>query len=471
MKKLCLQAKSLYLFLYLCAFQKHHTMNYKISKGLDLKLAGEPIDKEVNVPLATIFYVKPTDFRWLTPRLLVTEGTTVEVGTPLFADKQDERIVIVSPVKGTIHQIVRGEKRAIQAVVIKTDETPVTTREVTFDEPCDSVSLRTILLQNGLWSCLRQRPFSTIPSPDITPTAVFVSCFDSSPLAPNYNILLRGKEEAFRKGLDILRKAADNAPMHLCMRENGNNKLFESCENTSKHYFCGPHPAGNVGTQIHYASTINKGDVVWFVHPVEVARIGQLFLNHILSFDKKVARTGPCLTQTGYFDTVYGADISDTLFANLPDKSFRNISGNVLTGAALTDFPTVRFHDYQTTVIEEGGKREFIGWLLPGFKKWSFSHTFLSWLRPKHTYTHNTSLHGGRRTFMITDVYDKVFPFDIIPLSLLKACYIKDLEQMEALGIYEVDDEDFALCEVVCPSKMECQQIVREALYKLRIDN
>ena len=471
MKKLWLKALYISLFLYLCAFQKHYTMKYKISKGLDLKLAGEPVDKEVSIPMSKTFYVKPTDFRWFTPRLRVQEGASVDVGTPLFADKQDERIVLVSPVKGTVRQIVRGEKRAIQAVVIEADETPVVTRTVDFAEPTDSATIREILLQNGLWACLRQRPFSTMPSPDVTPTAVFVSCFDSAPLAPDYNILLRGREEAFHKGIGILRLAADNAPVHICMREDGQNELFESCENVSKHYFSGPHPAGNVGTQIHLVSPINKGDVVWFVHPAEVARIGQLFLNHTLSFDKKVARTGPCLATTGYFDTVYGADISDILFANLPDKSFRNISGNVLTGALLAEFPTVRFYDYQTTVIEEGGKREFIGWLLPGFKKWSFSHTYLSWLTKNKVYQHNTSLHGGRRTFMMTDVYDKVFPFDIIPLSLLKACYIKDIEQMEALGIYEVDDEDFALCEVVCPSKMECQQIVRDALCELRVKN
>ncbi|MCQ2284921.1 MAG: Na(+)-translocating NADH-quinone reductase subunit A [Bacteroidales bacterium] len=446
-------------------------MNYKISKGLDIVLKGKAIDTDLNFVLSDSFYVKPDDFRWLKPKLLVNEGDMLEVGTPLFADKQDERIVIVSPIKGQVVRIVRGEKRAIQAVTLRRADETAVTRQIDFPEPKDGRTIRQLMLQYGLWPCLRQRPYATIPCPDAIPKSVFISCFDSSPLAPEYSILLRGKEVFFQHGISVLQMASEQAPIHLCMKQGADNKIFESIDNVAKHYFSGPHPAGNVGTQIHRIAPIDKGDVVWYLTPQEVARIGRFFMAHVLGFEQRAALTGPAVAHTGYFNTVYGADLS-ALFANrLSVETVRCISGNVLTGIQLADIPTLRFHDHQVTVVEEGGQREFIGWLLPGFKKWSFSHTYTSWLMKNKTYEHNTSLHGGRRTFMMTDVYDKVFPFDIIPLALLKACYVKDIEQMEELGIYEVDDEDFALCEVVCPSKMECQKIVRDALIELRMDN
>lgn len=448
-------------------------MHYKIKKGLDIALEGAAANRMLTCPPSNIYRICPTDFRWLTPRLLVKEGDSVAVGTPLFCNKHDERIVIVSPVAGTIHEIVRGDKRALQAIVIQRDNTANSEVNVNIPDSLTEESARAMLLQYGLWPCLRQRPYTTIANPDDQPKSLFVSCFDSAPLTPDYNILLQGREEQFQKGLDILRLICPNAPIHLCMRQGTDNSLFEHCKNVEKHYFEGPHPAGNVGTQIHHIDSIAKGDIVWFIDPQDVAMIGNLFLNNTLSFERKAAVTGPCVQNTGYFSYTYGADLSHFIKENLSQSNARIISGNVLTGQTMNaeDAASLRFYDHQVTVIAEGGKREFIGWLLPGFKKWSFSHAYLSWLTPKRTYQHNTSLHGGRRTFMMTDVYDKVFPFDIIPLSLLKACYIKDIEQMEALGIYEVDDEDFALCEVVCPSKMECQQIVRDALFELKVKN
>lgn len=438
-----------------------------IKKGLDVKLDGMAELRTLDFPDALSYYIRPSDFRWLTPRLLVAENDMVEVGTPLFADKQDERVVIVSPVKGCVRQIVRGEKRAIRAIVIESETEAATGRSVDVQMPSNSQEIRTLMLQYGLWPMLLQRPFSVIPNPDSQPKAVFISCFDSAPLAPDYNCLMEGKETFFYKGLEIIRMISGDVPVHLCMRAGADNSLFEQCEDIQLHYFQGPHPAGNVGTQIHYTDPIRKGESIWYIDPQDVAIIGRFFAERMLSFEKMYALTGPAATTTGYFTAICGANLSNLFKQDWGREELRFISGNVLTGEKMVDFPTVRFYDRQVTVIREGGRREWLGWLLPGLKKWSFSHTFLSWLTPNRSYPHNTSLHGGRRAFMMTDVYDKVFPFDILPLPLLKACYIKDIEQMEALGIYEVDDEDFALCEVVCPSKMECQQIVRDALFEL----
>lgn len=446
-------------------------MNIKITKGLDLKLAGAAPDQMLgNVPPRT-FHIRPSDFRWLTPKLLVKPGDRVEVGTPLFCDKADERVIIVAPVKGTVQEIVRGEKRVIEEITIARDLESTTEATIDFDAPTDGDSVRKLLLQYGLWPCLRQRPFATIPNPNSKPKSVFIPCFDSNPLAPDFNVLMRGKEEYFRHGIQMLQIAAGDVPIHLCMREGADNQLFESIENVQKHYFSGPHPAGNVGTHIHYLDSINKGDIIWYIDPQEVARIGQFFAEHTLQFVKIAALTGSVVKNPGYFSTVYGADLTALLMDNLTQENVRVISGSVLSGSKLEDSPTLRFHDRQITVIAEGGQREILGWLLPGLKKWSLSRTFLSWLTPKRTYDVNTSLHGGRRAIMMTDVYDKVFPFDLIPLQLLKACEIKDIEQMEALGIYEVDSEDFALCELVCPSKKEWQRIVETAIHDLYIDS
>lgn len=446
-------------------------MNYLITNGLDLNLEGRATDEVLDLALSSMFHVRPSDFRWLKPKLLVKPGDCVEVGTPLFCDKQDERVVVVSPVMGRVGEIVRGEKRVVEEISIVRDTDSSSEKRVAFNEPADGEAVRKLLLQYGLWPCLRQRPFSVIPNPDVCPKSVFVSCFDSNPLSPDFLVLMRGKEEWFRRGIQMLRLAADNAPIHLCLKEDADNQLFDEVEDVQKHYFRGPHPAGNVGTQIHRIAPIDKGDVVWFINPQEVARIGRFFLEHTLQFWKTAALTGPAVKHTGYFNTVCGADLTALFDDNFVHDNVRVISGSVLNGSKLGNAPVLRFYDQQITVIAEGGKREFLGWLMPGFKKWSLSRTFLSWLTPKRTYNVNTSLHGGRRAVMMTDVYDKVFPFDLMPLQLLKACEIKDLEQMEALGIYEVDSEDFALCELVCPSKKEWQRIVEEALLELKIMN
>ena len=437
-------------------------------------MSGEPVKTIDNISVPRYCYVHPADFKWLTPKLDVQEGSQVEIGTPLFHDKSNECIRIVSPVNGVVRQIIRGEKRVILAIVIEVDAEQPLCRQVDFPEPADTEDYKKLMSEYGLWPLLRQRPFSTIPNPDIRPKELFISCFDSSPLAPDYAFMLQGREEDFCSGARVL-QTLTQAPVHLCMREWAGNDVFESVPDVEKHYISGPHPAGNVGTQIHHITPIQKGETVWFINPEDVATIGRFFRSHELSFEKTVAITGPCVQNPRYVRMPYGADLSALLdgmvethnYASL-QKNVRTISGNVLTGATLDEWPSVRFYDRQITAIEEGGKREILGWLLPGFKRWSLSHTFFSWLTPKRTYQFDTSLHGGKRTFMMTGVYEKVFPFDLLALQLLKACAIKDIEQMEALGIYEVDPEDFALCEVVCPSKTECQRIVEEAMRELR---
>ncbi|MBO7586989.1 MAG: NADH:ubiquinone reductase (Na(+)-transporting) subunit A [Bacteroidales bacterium] len=438
----------------------------KIRQGFDLQLDGGATS--VVEPYATgRYYIRPSDFRWMTPQLLVREGDSLSVGTPLFADKRDPRVRICSPVDGTLTQVVRGDKRRILALVMDAKVTPPGSSVIEVPDNPSPQQIRDILLQYGLWPALRQRPYSVIADPDGTPDAIFVSCFDSAPLAPDFNVLLKGREAEWHEGIRVLRQICPDVPIHLGMLEDGDNALFEGTEGVDLHYFSGPHPAGNVGTQIDFIRPLDKGDVVWYIHPWQVAAFGRLILRHTLSYERCIALVGPAEPRPRYVTMTYGADLSPLLTPDPQGRAVRNISGNVLTGGTLGEFPSVGFYDSQLTRLFEGGEREFLGWLLPGLKKWSLSHTFVAWLAKRKKFSFNTSMQGGERALVMSDVYDEVFPMDFMPAELLKACIAKDVEQMEELGIYGVESEDFALCEVVCPSKIAWQQIVEEALHYL----
>lgn len=448
-------------------------MEYHIRKGLDLRIAGAPLPMVEQLPPSECCYIRPSDFRWLTPKLLVQPGDAVQIGTPLFADKADERIVFTSPVEGTVREVVRGEKRVIECIILTVDRNQPTVRKVDFNPPATPDALRALLLQYGLWPCFRQRPFSIIPNPDTRPKALFIPCFDSAPLAPSYKVLVNDHRDDFLAGLRAMHLlVGDQVPIHLCMSHKEDNLFLEALHDVQLHYFNGQHPAGNLGPQIHRISPLDKGDIVWYIQPWNVATIGRLLSKGELSFNRIFALTGPAIRHPHYYSTTYGMDVSRSFDQNLSEKNARIISGNVLTGAEVGDYVTFRFYDTQLTLLPEGGERELLGWLMPGFHKWSFSHTFLAWMVKHHIFHFNTSQHGDRRNFVVTGVYDKVFPFQhILPLELMKACMTHNIELMEELGIYEVEDEDFALCEVVCPSKMPCQEIVREGLREIMNEN
>ena len=440
---------------------------------MDLRIAGAPLPMVEALPPSECCYIRPSDFRWLTPKLLVQPGDAVQIGTPLFADKADERIVITSPVQGTVSEVVRGEKRVIECIILLVDRSQPTVRKVDFNPPATPDALRALLLQYGLWSSFRQRPFSIIANPDTRPKALFIPCFDSAPLAPSYKVLVNDHRADFLAGLRAMHLLmGDTVPIHLCMSHKEDNLFLEALHDVQLHYFNGPHPAGNLGPQIHRISPLDKGDIVWYIQPWNVATIGRLLSKGELSFKRIFALTGPAIRHPHYYSTTYGMDVSRSFDQNLSEKNVRIISGNVLTGAEVGDYVTFRFYDSQLTLLPEGGERELLGWLMLGFHKWSFSHTFLAWMVKHHIFHFNTSQHGDRRNFVVTGVYDKVFPFHhILPLELMKACMTHNIELMEELGIYEVEDEDFALCEVVCPSKMPCQEIVREGLREIMNEN
>lgn len=443
------------------------TRTITIRKGLDIKLKGESERIIVNLN-SDLVALKPIDFHGVLPKLLVSEGDDVVAGTALFYDKHNEQIIFTSPVSGVVHEIRRGAKRLLEAVVIKPDGAG---RQIPIEIPDLSVAdvqqIKQLLLVSGLWPKIRQRPYNVIAHPEVKPRGVFISAFDTAPLAPDFDFVLGQRGHEFQVGLDLLSKLS-GAPVHLGIHVDRTiAKFFTEVERVNIHRFKGPHPVGNVGVQLHHIEPLNKGEVVWTVHPVDVADIGRFFLEKKINAERLFAFAGSEVTQPRYYRAISGASILS--FPEISDGgNNRLISGNVLTGGKIERDGFAGFYDHVITVIPEGNHHAFMGWAKPGFSSWSFSGAFPSKLFRNKVYRLDTNLNGGARAFVITGQYEKVLPMDIYPMQLLKAILIKDIDLMENLGIYEVDEEDFALCEVICTSKTEVQSIIRDGLDLIR---
>lgn len=453
------------------------TQVIKIKQGLDIKLKGQA-EKVVECLEAKFCAIQPTDFIGVTPRLLVQEGDAVEVGTPLFIDKHDERITFTSPVNGFVKEIRRGEKRLLQAVVIECRDAIHRASETNGNNSADAMKRDDIIqkmLETGLWPMIRQRPYSTIANPDDTPKAFFISAFDSSPLAPDLDFIAEHFPDSLQKGLEVL-SILSSKKLHLCIHaEKTKSEVLLKAKNVDIHTFSGPHPSGNIGTQINRICPINKGDVVWYCTLADVINIGHYFRTGVLDFSRIYAVAGTGLQKPHYIRTTIGAQIGNIVADNLKDDHQRIVSGNVLTGKAVSGNDFIGFYHNMLSVIPEGDNRqEMLGWIWPGFKKFSVSRTFPSAFVPRMlhpTYELDTNMHGEERPFVVTGEFEKVFPFDILPLQLIKACIIEDIDLMENLGIYEVDEEDFALCEFIDTSKTNIQQIIRKGLDLVRKEN
>lgn len=448
----------------------------KIKKGLDIKLVGEA-SKLLQKYQTKYFAITPDNFKWLTPKLLVKEGDPVLVGDPLFFAKENERVKVVAPVSGIVTKINRGEKRKIVNIQIESDGNFKTVDTHNNVQDLTPIDIKETLLHFGLWPMVRQRPFGTIANTEQSPKAIFISCFDTAPLAPDTHYLIAEKQDVFLKGIETIAKLTDGTifltvQVGSALLESFRNdfviqKRLAGISNCKVVSFMGPHPAGNVGSQIHHLAPIQKGDVVWYVEPQNVCTIGKLFLTNQLDFSKRIAVTGGAVTHPQYYNLVQGASVTELLAKNMNQDEVRVISGHVLTGSSIGKDGYLGFYDNQITVIPDSEERDLLGWIMPNFNKFSVSRTFFSFLTPHKKYNIDTRVYGGRRVLMFTDIYAKVFPFDLLPDQLLKACIIKDIDMMEALGIYEIVEEDYALCEFVCPSKTDCQQIVKEALWEL----
>jgi len=436
----------------------------KIKKGYDIKLQGEAVKKISGDKNCRNYALKPLDFKGIRPKLLVKEGDKVKAGTPLFFSKDNEKIHFSSPVSGEIVEILRGEKRVLLEIRILADE-KIAYEHYAIDalDSLDRNGIIDLMLKSGLWPLIRQRPYSRIANPESIPKAIFISAFDSSTLSPDKNFTIGESAAHFQKGLDVLSKLTPGK-VHLNLKEGAQNaNCFTSAKNVQINYFNGPHPAGNIGVQIHHIDPINKGENVWYCYPEDVVIIGKLFGEGIYDPEKTIAITGSELKETFYVKTRSGVNVECFVANNLKNEHVRVISGNVLTGTKIPKNGYLGFYDNQITVIPEGDYYEMFGWMAPGFNKFSFSKTFLNFFH-RQAYKLDTNLHGGERPFILSGQYEKVFPFSIYPVFLLKACITENIDKMEQLGIYEVAPEDFALCEVICTSKINSQDIIEKGI-------
>lgn len=441
---------------------------YSIRKGLDIRLIGDA-EKTVADLKSRLFAIKPTDFIGCFPKMLVKEGDKVKAGSPLFFDKYREEIYFTSPVSGKIADIHRGAKRKLLEVIIESDG-KYESLDFGSADPAktEREAITEKLLKSGLWPAIRQRPYSVVAAPKDEPKAIFVPAFDTSPLAPDYDLMVHGHGEEFQAGLDILAKLTKGKVYLNVHNDNTMSKVFLNARNVEINSFSGPHPSGNVSVHISRLSPINKGEIVWYVYPQDILAIGRLFLTGEHDTTRLVALTGSEAKRRQYFKTRAGASISNMVKDNVEKGELRYISGNVLTGDKIDKNGFVGFYHSQVTVIPEGNYYELFGWALPGFGKFSISRTYPSFLNPDKKYRVDTNLHGGQRAYVMTGMFEKVFPFDIYPLQLIKAILVEDIDLMENLGIYEIDAEDFALCEVIDTSKTEIQEIVRNGLELMR---
>ncbi len=443
----------------------------RLKKGFTINLQGKAAPKVVEIDQPETFVIKPTDFQGLyMPKPVVNVGDSVKAGSPLFHDKKHENVIYTSPVSGEIVEVKRGEKRKLLEIKIladkKVEHEAFKKYSVSEIANLSAADLKDQILKSGLWPTFVQRPFGIVADPAATPKSIHISAFDTHPLAPDYSVLFKGQDQFFQVGVDILKKLTPGTVNVNTHSTSEISTVFSQAKGAEVNKFSGPHPAGCVGVQIHHLDPINKGDVVWTINPLGVIQIGKLFLNGIYDASRVVALTGSEVKNPQYYKTFTGASVKKFLDSNLTNDHVRVISGNPLTGTAIGKEGHIGFFDQQISVLPEGDYAEFIGWITPGERKLSFHRAvgLFSFLSPGKERVVDTNTHGEPRSFVQTGIFEQVTPMDILPTHLLKSILAEDIDEMEALGIYEVIEEDLALCEFVDVSKHKVQEILREGI-------
>ncbi len=437
----------------------------RIKKGLNINLVGAAEQTTSKAVLSNVYAINLSEFHGVTPKLLVKQGGVVKAGEPLFFDKNQEDIMFVSPVSGELIEVERGARRRVLKLRIQASKEQESVAYEKVDVASASAEdLKAYLLKGGCWPFIKQRPYDVIAKPSGTPKAIFISGYNSAPLAADLDYVLKGKETQLQAAITALSKFT-SGKVHVSVGKLGNSPLA-SLNGVEIHKVSGPHPVGLVGTQINKIDPINKGEVVWTVAPQDLITIGDLLLTGVFNPERTVALVGSSVKSPKYYTTKIGAEISTFLYASgVNSENFRVINGDVLTGNKSTPDGNLGYYNVTVTAIPEGDDYELFGWNKPIFNKISTTKALtFSWLTPKKKFDLTTNTNGEHRAFVVTGQYEEVFPLDIYPMQLLKACMYKDLDEMEQLGLYEVAPEDFSLTEFVCISKQPHQEIIREGL-------
>ena len=440
----------------------------KLRKGLDINLKGKAAAEVMSVKEPGFYALIPDDFTGVTPKVVVKEQEYVMAGGPLFVDKNHPELKFVSPVSGVVTSVERGARRKVMSITVEAaaeqDYEEFGKKDVS---KMSGEQVKEALLNGGMFAFIKQRPYDVVADPTVAPRAIFVSAFDSNPLAPEFEMALKGEEANFQTGLDALAKMAKT---YLSISVKQNAAALTQAKNVEINVFDGPHPAGNVGVRINHIAPVNKGETVWTIDQQAVIFIGRLFNTGHVDMTRTVAVTGSEVKKPAYCKLKVGALLTNVFAGNVNTScELRYISGNVLTGKQIAANGFLGAFHSQVTVIPEGNDvHEMLGWIMPRFNEFSTSRSYFSWLMGKKEYRLDARIKGGERHMIMSNEYDRVLPMDIMPEYLIKAIIAGDIDQMEALGIYEVAPEDFAICEFVCSSKMELQRIVREGLDMLR---
>jgi len=438
-----------------------------IKRGLNLPISGAPDQKIEFGPVISHVGILGDDYVGMKPTMLVSEGDTVKRGQKVIEDKKTPGVFYTSPVSGKVSAINRGAKRKFLSIVISVEG----------DERIEFSGVRgtstaslgrekvvAALLESGLFTAFRVRPFGHVPEPLNTPHSIFVTAMDTSPLAADPVAVMAGRSADFVAGLEAISQLTDGK-VYVCQDEKSTNP-GANVPRVQTEVFSGPHPAGLAGTHIHFLDPVGPNKTVWYLNYQDVIAIGSLMLNGVLDNRRVVSLAGPVVTKPRLIETVLGASIDDLVAGQLVDgKSCRVISGSVLCGRKSEPMLSFlgRYHS-QISVIEEGTQREFLGWQKPGFEKYSVTRVFASAIASGKKFAFTTSTEGSERAMVPLGTYEKVMPMDLLPTQLLRALIVRDTEQAQQLGALELEEEDVALCTFVCPGKYEYGTLLRDNL-------
>lgn len=444
-----------------------------IRKGHNIRISGSPENEYFSRPKSKTVSIQPNNFRYVKPKLLVKVGDKVDIGSPIFFDKVQPDIKWASPGSGEIKEIILGDRRYIENIIIELNEeeksvlhTPVKYQEIS---SLGKAKVTDQIMEANLWPMIRQRPFNKIADPNDTPMAIFVSGFNSAPLTVNLDFALRYKQSVFQAGLNVLNQLS-NGNVHLTFEVDTNCETLTAARNVNLHTVNGPHPSGNVGIQIHHINPWKPNEVIWVVNAQHVLTIGDLFLKGI--YDPSIVATvaGPGVKNPAHIQTRTGASIETFLLDNLNSDDNRIISGDVLTGQETNLNGFLGYYDTTISVVPNSNEREFLGLLKPGNEqsRYSVTNAFIS--QNKSNFNFTTQQSGSLRPMVPINAWENMLPMDIYPNALYRSILAEDFEEMEGLGLLECDEEDFALCSFVCPSKIDVGSVIRHGLNLMKDD-
>ena len=455
---------------------------HRIKKGLDLPITGEPEQVIHAAPAVPRVALIAADYIGMKPTMLVSPGDAVRRGQCLFEDRKSPGVVYTAPGAGMVVAVNRGEKRALQSVVIELSDSeragdPKPDEVVSFSKftgrgtpGLSRDDVRALLIESGLWSVFRTRPFSKVPGIDAEPDGIFINAMDTEPLGPNPEVMYPGNEEAFDQGLAAIAKLREGY-IYLCVAQ-GSPITAGPYSGVEVEEFSGPHPAGTAGLHIHTLLPVHRERTVWHLNLQDVIAIGRLFMTGELHVEWIISLAGPPVKNPRLLRTRIGACIEELVAGELEEGEVRTVSGSILSGRTAQGEVAGylgRYH-YQVSCVREGREREFFGWLAPGEDRFSLLNVFTSSLHKDRKFTFTTSTHGSERAMIPLGLYEKVMPMDLMPTFLLRALIIGDVERAEGLGCLELDEEDLALCTFVCPGKYEYGPYLRQVLTQIELE-